>query len=207
MSSNSNVVVSEPVSFKYFKLIDFEKVCLQHNFKLPPEILTSEILAKRSTKAGIKAKAVRTSSRVPKPKKTDEINIEEGSRRCKKTINSDEQINIDRIESSSIVAQHRSVKRTYTDNADSAATLAWKAPNFPRKKKKTIHLNEQQIRALPEQPNIFANYNGRAFIENPFMRQSTPSVLIQGAYKLNAEQIEKSFIRTCFRRQTESQSK
>jgi hypothetical protein len=46
------------------------------------------------------------------------------------------------------VAQHRSVKRTYTDNADSAATLAWKAPNFPRKKKKTIHLNEQQIRAL-----------------------------------------------------------
>ncbi len=47
------------------------------------------------------------------------------------------------------VAQHRSVKRTYTDNADSAATLAWKAPNFPRKKKKTIHLNEQQIHALP----------------------------------------------------------
>lgn len=50
-----------------------------------------------------------------------------------------------------------------------------------------------------EQPNLFANYNGRAFIENPFMRQSTPSVLIQGAYKLNAEEIEKSFIQTCFR--------
>jgi len=104
---------------------------------------------------------------------------------------------INKIEGSSIVAQHRSVKRTYTDNADSAATLAWKAPNFPRKKKKTIHLNEQQIRALPEQPNLFVNYNGRAFIENPFMRQSTPSVLIQGAYKLNAEEIEKSFIQTC----------
>ena len=123
-----------------------------------------------------------------------------------------------KIEGSSIVTQHRSVKRTYTDNADSAATLAWKAPNFPRKKKKTIHLNEQQIRALPgmwnieldnyylkfninfiEQPNLFVNYNGRAFIENPFMRQSTPSVLIQGAYKLNAEEIEKSFIQTCLR--------
>jgi len=196
MSSNSKVVVSEPVSFKYFKLVDFEKVCHQQIFKLPSEILTPEVLAKKSTKAGVKAKAVRASSRIPKPKKTDEVNIED-FRRCKKT---SEQTNIDvinKIEGSSIVAQHRSVKRTYTDNADSAATLAWKAPNFPRKKKKTIHLNEQQIRALPEQPNLFVNYNGRAFIENPFMRQSTPSVLIQGAYKLNAEEIEKSFIQTC----------
>ena len=56
---------------------------------------------------------------------------------------------INKIEGSLTMVQHRSVKKTYTDNADSAATLAWKAPNFPRKKKKTIHLNEQQIRALP----------------------------------------------------------
>jgi len=69
MSSNSKVVVSEPVSFKYFKLVDFEKVCHQQIFKLPSEILTPEVLAKKSTKAGVKAKAVRASSRIPKPKK------------------------------------------------------------------------------------------------------------------------------------------
>jgi hypothetical protein len=82
MSSNSKVVVSEHISFKYFKLVDFEKICRQQIFKLPSEILTPEVLAKKSTKAGIKTKAVRTSSRIPKPKQTD---IEEGSRRFKKT--------------------------------------------------------------------------------------------------------------------------
>ncbi|CAI2169277.1 7777_t:CDS:2 [Funneliformis geosporum] len=220
--SSSPKVVSEP---KYFELVDFEKVCPLQNFMLPPEILTLEVLAKKSTKAGIKAKAVRTSSRVPKPKKSEEVDNEDFKRR--KSLKFDQIDNIrdptrtrkanygsnsntyviSNVEGSlaSAVAQHRSVKRTYTDNADSAATLAWKAPNFPRKKKKTIHLNEQQIRALPEQPNLFANYNGRAFIENPFMRQSTPSVLIQGAYKLNAEHIKRSFIQTCFRGKTDFQ--
>ncbi|CAG8440482.1 2378_t:CDS:2 [Funneliformis mosseae] len=219
--SSSPKVVSE---HKYFELVDFEKVCPQQNFMLPPEILTLEVLAKKSTKA----KAVRTSSRVPKPKRTEEVDNEDFNKR-RKSLNYDQVDNfrdptrtrkanygsnsnayvISKVEGSlaSAVAQHRSVKRTYTDNADSAATLAWKAPNFPRKKKKTVHLNEQQIRVLPEQPNLFANYNGRAFIENPFMRQSTPSVLIQGAYKLNAEHIKRSFIQTCFRSKAEFQAR
>ena len=77
MSSGSKLPVSEPEHFKHFKLIDFEKFCSQQSFKLPPEILTPEILAKASNKA----KAVRTSSRVPKPKKTDEANVVEGLKR------------------------------------------------------------------------------------------------------------------------------
>uniref|UniRef100_U9STI0 Uncharacterized protein n=1 Tax=Rhizophagus irregularis (strain DAOM 181602 / DAOM 197198 / MUCL 43194) TaxID=747089 RepID=U9STI0_RHIID len=44
MSSNSKVVIPEHVSFRYFKLVDFEKVCHQQIFKLPSEILTPELL-------------------------------------------------------------------------------------------------------------------------------------------------------------------
>ncbi len=80
--SSSSKVVSEPS--KYFELVDFEKVCPQQNFRLPSEILTLEVLSKMSIKSGIKAKVVRTSSRVPKPKRTDEVDSEDSKRRKSK---------------------------------------------------------------------------------------------------------------------------
>ncbi|CAG8524595.1 5857_t:CDS:2 [Dentiscutata erythropus] len=83
--------------------------------------------------------------------------------------------------SASTLTPHKAIKRSYT----------------ARKRKNSRQLDEDEIRALPEQPK-YEKYNARAFSENPFMKQTTPSTLVKGTYKLNAEKIERSFLQFCF---------
>ncbi|CAG8471659.1 8803_t:CDS:2, partial [Scutellospora calospora] len=104
--------------------------------------------------------------------------------------------------STSTLTSHKTIKRSYTNgNNETYPTSTWRSfqgrSYTTRKRKNSRQLDDDEIRALPEQPN-YEKYNARAFSENPFMKQTTPSTLVKGTYKLNAEKIERSFLQVCF---------
>ncbi|CAG8466357.1 hypothetical protein C2G38_2220144 [Gigaspora rosea] len=156
-----------------FKLIDFDTICTKKEFSLPPEILTPQVIAERT----------RSSSRFParqsRPNRPYSFDLGESS-----------------------LTPHKTIKRTYANgNNESYSTSTWRSfqgrSYTARKRKNSRQLDEDEIRALPEQPK-YEKYNARAFSENPFMKQTTPSTLVKGSYKLNAEKIERSFLQFCF---------
>ncbi|CAG8579695.1 15487_t:CDS:2 [Acaulospora morrowiae] len=173
--------MSEILAFTptFFKLIDFDTICVRKDFSLPPDILTPEVLADRAAKA-----SARISGRYQKLNRNYAFDGDNST-------------------------HNKMIKRSYGNgngNGESYSTT-WKSfqgrPYPFRKRKNSRLLDEEEIRALPKQPS-YEKYNARAFEENPFMKQTTPSTLIKGTYKLNAEQIERSFLQVCFSEQVNS---
>ncbi|CAG8752714.1 13204_t:CDS:2, partial [Acaulospora colombiana] len=150
----------------FFKLIDFDTICARKDFNLPPDILTPEVLTDRATKS-------RIAGRYQKPNRNYAFDGDNSS------------------------TNHKMIKRSYSNGNGEGYPATWKSfqgrPYPFRKRKNSRLLDEEEIRVLPQQPS-YEKYNARAFEENPFMRQTTPSTLVKGTYKLNAEQIERSFL-------------
>ncbi|CAG8478829.1 5371_t:CDS:2 [Cetraspora pellucida] len=184
MSSERNVNGHSPLTSKpHFGplanlgvwLIDFDTICAKKEFSLPSEILTPQVIAERSS--------TRFPARQSRPNGPYSFDLGEGS-------------------SASTLTSHKTIKRTYANgNNENYSTSAWRSfqgrSYTARKRKNSRQLDEEEIRALPEQPK-YEKYNARAFSENPFMKQTTPSTLVKGSYKLNAEKIERSFLQACF---------
>ncbi|RHZ74112.1 hypothetical protein Glove_227g19 [Diversispora epigaea] len=82
----------------------------------------------------------------------------------------------------------KAIKKTSNSNGEGSYR-----PYPSRKRRTGRQLDDEKIKALPVQPKS-EKYNPGAFLESLFSKQTMPSTLVEGVYKLKEEEVINSFI-------------